>query len=96
MRNGLYFVIGLAVFFSGLFGNIFIHPSLSALIIISIIMLVHWNTISYLWKCEKCGSIFEIDFFQNLLGLNGGVNFKLLYCKECQKRRWCKGVPKDN
>ena len=71
-------------------------------VIVSIIIVIFgadkmlgWNTNNYLWRCEKCKNIFGINKTNNLLGINGGLNRKLLYCDKCRKRRWCDGVPKQ-
>lgn len=61
---------------------------------ISIIMLFHWSTISYRWVCDKCGESFEITMWQNLIGINGGVNYKRLHCPNCDQKIWARGIPK--
>jgi len=97
LKNTFYFIIGIATLLLG-FVLLIIKESYSFLGLVGfgIILLVHWNTISYRWACSKCGSIFDISMFQNFIGINGGINHKYLYCPNCMKRTWCNGVPKGN
>lgn len=55
-----------------------------------------WHTKNYNWKCDKCGVLFSISCKENLLGINGGINKKLLYCPTCEKKRWCDAQIKVN
>ncbi len=72
-------------------------PAVASLILIyyGADKMVEWNTRNYLWRCEKCKNVFEINKIQNLLGINGGLNKKLLYCDKCGKRRWCDAVSRQ-
>lgn len=97
MKNPLYFAISVIVMITGLV-VVFIKeqylPVGSFLMIFGLLLMIHWNTISYKWKCDECGEEFEINMFQNFTGLNGGINHKYLRCPQCKKRTWCKGIPK--
>ncbi|EJP6472428.1 hypothetical protein NHI66_001718 [Clostridium botulinum] len=55
---------------------------------------MHWSTTSYVWICDECGEKFNISLKQNILGINGGVNYKNLYCPKCHKKTMCKGILK--
>lgn len=102
VRNKGYFiasiilnVISLIVVFVGLVAeDVWISIISTVFLIAGLLMIMHWSTISYKWVCDKCGEVFEITFWQNVLGINGGINYKKLYCPKCQKKNFCKGVPK--
>ncbi len=63
-------------------------------LVLGIIMLLHWSTISYKWVCDKCGECFEITMWQNFIGINGGLNYKKVPCPKCNQRNWARGIPK--
>lgn len=102
MRNKGYFitssilsVISLIVVFIGVAtGDVWLSIISFVFLIAGLVMIIHWSTISYKWVCDKCGEIFEITFWQNVLGINSGINYKSLYCPKCQKKNFCKAVPK--
>lgn len=62
---------------------------------IGVIMLMHWSTISYQWVCDECNEKFNISLKDNVLGVNGGVNYKRLHCPKCNKYTMCKGIKKE-
>ncbi len=64
-----------------------------AIFVFGIYILIKWSADNYIWQCDKCGTKFRINFKTNLLGINGGVNKKLLYCPSCKKKTWCNGHP---
>lgn len=59
--------------------------------LIGIFLFIYWSTISYSWKCSVCGESFKINLIQNFLGINSGINNKILYCAKCNKKTLCKG-----
>ena len=61
---------------------------------IGIYTLMYWNTVSYQWICTDCGRHFDITLKQNIFGVNIGVNSKMLYCSNCQKKTICQGIKK--
>ena len=65
-----------------------------SLLLIGCIMLFYWSTKYFIWKCSNCNNTFEITWKQNLLGMNMGVNDKLLYCPYCKDKTDCKGEKK--
>lgn len=97
MKNPLYFAISVLVIVTCLI-TLFISEKMLPIGLLSfglgLLLMIHWNTISYLWRCDECGEKFEIDMFHNFIGLNGGINHKYLNCPKCKKRTWCKGIPK--
>lgn len=96
LKNPFYFAISVLIFSLGfilLFWESFF-PAGLIVVLIGLLLMIHWNTISYQWVCDECGNSFDINMFQNFVGLNGGINHKYLYCPSCEKRTWCKGVPK--
>jgi len=88
-------IISLVMLFvgAGIHQDLLFNTSMIGLLI-GIGMLLHWSTISYLWACDKCGEIFSITIWQNLLGINGGINYKKLYCPKCNQRNWARSIPK--
>ncbi len=99
MKNKGYFAASMAIvavslimIFVGAGNNKIIISILS--LFAGLIMLIHWSTISYKWICEKCGENFEINMWQNIVGINGGVNYKKLYCPKCKQRNWARGISK--
>jgi len=65
-----------------------------SILLIGVIMLFYWSTKNFIWKCSKCNNTFEITWQQNLLGMNMGVNDKLLYCPYCKDKIECIGRKK--
>ncbi|MGG7142837.1 hypothetical protein ACQPVP_05165 [Clostridium nigeriense] len=61
-------------------------------LVIGIYLLMYWSTLSYKWKCDTCGKIFEITLKQNVFGKNIGVNYKELFCPHCLSKTNCKGI----
>lgn len=59
--------------------------------LIGIFLFLYWSTINYSWKCSVCGESFQINLRQNFLGINIGINNKILYCAKCNKKTLCKG-----
>lgn len=98
------FIVGMTLFTSGislLIFSAFVNSSIGAVIsfiifLSGIAVLNIWHTKNYNWKCGKCGVVFSISGKENLLGINGGINKKLLFCLDCGKRRWCNAVKKTN
>ncbi|MCR4442878.1 MAG: hypothetical protein QHH10_11630 [Peptococcaceae bacterium] len=94
MKNLMYFAGAVAVMLVGLVftaaGRIFWG---ALLFIAGLILLVHWNTISYRWQCKSCGAVFSINMRQTFTGLNS-FRSKLLYCPRCGRRTWCRSVVK--
>lgn len=62
--------------------------------LIGIYMVMDWSTISYKWICDECEKSFEITVKQNIFSLNAGINYKRLYCPNCKKKTYCKGILK--
>lgn len=102
MKSKFYFIPSIVILVAGLFFLFYsaIINNISLLILSIIIfvtgmlMLIHWSTISYSWKCEKCNSVIELSFWENVKGLNIGVNKKLLFCQVCNKKISFKGIRK--
>ena len=65
-----------------------------SILFIGLIMVIYWSTKNFIWKCSNCNNTFEITWKQNLLGMNMGVNEKLLYCPYCKDKTDCKGEKK--
>jgi DNA-directed RNA polymerase subunit RPC12/RpoP len=61
---------------------------------IAIFVLMIGSSSNYKWICDKCGEGFEISFFQDIFSVYGEENYKRLRCPKCQRKNWCKGVPK--
>jgi len=74
----------------------FINPYLlfvaMIILFIGIGMIMFWSTSNFKWKCTKCDNEFKISLKQNVLGLNMGVNDKMLYCPYCKEKQECKGI----
>lgn len=88
-------IIGIIMVCVGAFFNIWI-PFIGLIIFfIGIIMVFYWSTKNFIWKCSKCNNTFEITWKQNLLGMNMGVNDKLLYCPYCKDKIECNGKKKS-
>ncbi|ENK1242169.1 hypothetical protein AB2063_000270 [Clostridium botulinum] len=101
MKNKNYFILGILLtvlsiilIFLGLKFNIIISISALICLFIGIAILMHWSAISYVWVCDECGEKFNISLKQNILGINGGINYKNLYCSKCRKKTMCKGILK--
>lgn len=93
MKQPLHFILGLLVFISGIL-LIAAQSSLATgavVMALGVVVLVHWNTANFRWVCDKCGEEFPITIWQNVTGLNGGINYKYLRCPGCGRRRWCRG-----
>ena len=60
--------------------------------IIGTIMMIHWNTISYKWICDKCGNTRILTMWQNFKGMNIGMNEKFIHCEKCGKKVKFKGI----
>jgi len=58
---------------------------------VGFVMLNHWSSISYKWKCGSCGYDKQITAKENFCGINSGVNEKSLYCPVCKEKRVFKG-----
>ncbi len=88
-------IISLIMLFvgAGTHQDLIVNTSMLGLLI-GIAMLLHWSTISYRWVCDNCGESFEITMWQNLISINGGINYKKLYCPKCNQRNWARGIPK--
>lgn len=103
MPNKKDFFIALFILTLGVVGSIvFLILQMLALSIASLFIIIfgankmlEWNTNNFAWKCDKCKTVFTISKTQNILGINGGLNRKLLYCEKCRKRRWCDAVQKN-
>lgn len=46
------------------------------------------------WKCDNCDEEFELSLRESILGVNGGHNYKKLYCPSCKTRSYCVTVKK--
>ena len=62
--------------------------------IAGVIMLIHWNTLTYNWHCSKCGNIRELNMRQYIMGMNIGFNEKHLFCPVCKKKVRFRGINK--
>ena len=65
-----------------------------AILLAGIILLVHWSTISYEWQCEECKTTIQLTMWENVKGLNVGVNKKYLFCPTCKKKVTFRGIRK--
>ncbi|MGO5067240.1 MULTISPECIES: hypothetical protein [unclassified Clostridium] len=99
MKNKNYFILGILLsvisivsIFLGLKFNTIVSGIALIGLFIGIGILEYWSTISYEWICDECGERFYISLKENMLGINGGVNYKSLYCPKCHKKTMCKGV----
>ena len=87
-------IIGTIMGSVGAFFDIWITFIGLSMLLIGAIMVVYWSTKNFIWKCSNCNNTFEITWKQNLLGMNMGVNDKLLYCPYCKDKIDCKGKKK--
>lgn len=68
--------------------NLSVETSIALIfLIISIAMLNHWASISYIWTCEVCGEIRHLSIKENFLYLNIGIKKKYFHCNECGVKR---------
>jgi len=93
--SAVFMVIGTIMGTMGGFFNIWITFIGLGILLIGCIMLFYWSTKNFIWKCSNCNNAFEITWQQNLLGMNMGVNHKLLYCPFCKDKTDCKGKKKE-
>ena len=69
------------------FINLYLLFVATIILFIGIGMIMLWSTSNFKWKCTKCGNEFKISLTQNMLGLNMGVNDKMLYCPKCKEKK---------
>ncbi|MFY9201139.1 MAG: hypothetical protein ACOX7X_06645 [Methanosarcina flavescens] len=50
-------------------------------------LLVTWHAKNSAYLCPRCGDVFEVSTFEDLLSPNGG-NKKYVKCPQCGKRAW--------
>lgn len=63
----------------------------------AIIFIALWQSITYVYKCEKCSRTFQKPFWSNLISpfRYGGFiknNKRYFKCPHCNKYGWCKIV----
>ncbi|MBI9071376.1 MAG: hypothetical protein JEY94_07240 [Melioribacteraceae bacterium] len=102
MPNKKYFIASITLlvlsvtgtFFFAVINSLLISNLCLLMLIAGAVMLIHWSTISYNWKCTKCSNIIELSMWQNIKGMNIGINEKYLFCPACNKKVPFKGIPK--
>ena len=100
MPNKSYFMLSVIILIVGLVSTIvFAMQNVPvrmfigiAILLAGIILLIHWSTISYEWQCEECKTIVQLTMWENVKGLNVGVNRKYLFCPNCKKKVTFRGI----
>ncbi len=90
----LLFIVAFFMTVLGGFFNLIILWVGFAIMMIEIIGLFIWQVRNLEWSCDKCKTVFTINWKQSLLGVNGG-SVKELYCPHCKKKTWCSPVLKQ-
>jgi len=93
--SAVFIVIGTIMGTMGGFFNILITFIGLGILLIGVVMVFYWSTKYFIWKCSKCNNTFEITWKQNILGINVGVNDKMLFCPYCKEQNECKGKKKE-
>ncbi len=88
------FIISFFILMFGAFINMILFWIGFIIIMVESLALLLWQIKRLDWKCDKCGTVFTINWKQSLLGVNGG-SVKELYCPHCQKKTWCSPVLKQ-
>lgn len=99
MKNKRYFIVAiilsivsLTLLFIGSIMNLLLAILSFFGFLIGIYMVMKWSTINYKWICDECKTSFDITLKQNIFSINAGVNYKRLYCPNCKKKTYCKGI----
>ena len=96
-------VIGVMIFIisfwmlilGGCFQNMIVFGFGFGIIVTEAIAVILWQINKLDWRCNQCGTIFSINWKQNITGVNGG-SVKELYCPHCGKKTWCDPIKKDS
>lgn len=104
MPNPVYFALAviilivclvLAIIFAAINLPIMLFLSVIGLLT-GIILLIHWSTISFEWQCKECKTVIQLTMWENVKGMNVGVNKKYLYCPTCRNKGTFLGIKKDH
>ena len=87
-------VVSLILLFIGVIFNLLLAILSFIGLLIGIYIIMKWSTLNYKWVCDDCKTSFDITVKQNIFSINSGVNYKSLYCPNCKKKTYCKGILK--
>jgi len=84
-----------------LVGGVFLIPkgglgvlALFGIMILGLILLVTWHSISYSYICRGCRNQFKINFYKDLFSPQT-KSTKYLKCPKCGERTWAKEVARN-